>query len=256
MKTVKNIQNEVQKRVKDGHHSMEREEKAKIVHCEKDDYLKIKEAKNREIGEMIKEYERQNNIKVISEEELLDLIPESALYPIFYLPYNGRYSDSGTQITEYELYLIRNGINVFENEGNEYLDELQKTEDGIDLDDADTISEGEWECELQYEFESLPNGMRTKTLDVFVTDSYEAIKWYRGGLDDTTLHLRIHCDCGDGKFLIVVTQFEQLYYYRVYLEFMFDENGRRICLGTSYNVNNVIKIIMFYKNSGNCYGDC
>jgi hypothetical protein len=75
-------------------------------------------------------------------------------------------------------------------------------------------------------------------------------------LDDTTLHLKIHCDCGDGKFLIVVTQLEQLYFYGVYLEFEFDEKGRRICLGSSFNVDNVIKIIMYYKNSRNYYGIC
>jgi hypothetical protein len=75
---------------------------------------------SKEMYQIISEYEKQNDIECITEEELLYLIPESALYPNFYLPSHGKYSHSGIDISDYELYLMYKGVNVFENEGTEY----------------------------------------------------------------------------------------------------------------------------------------
>ena len=68
------------------------------------------------------------------------------------------------------------------------------------------------------------------------------------------MYLRIHCDAGDGKFLIVKTNMEDLYFYRVYLESQFDEKGRYKQLGTCIDSDDVIKIIRYYLKTGEFYG--
>jgi hypothetical protein len=209
---------------------------------------------SKEMYQIINEYEQQNDIECITEVELLYLIPESELYPNFYLPSHGKYSHSGIDILDYELYLMYNGVNVFENEGSEYQEELQQTEDGIDLGDVDCINQDEYERELQDEISAKLFAMRTEIVDVYVTDAEEAIKLYRSELDDNTLQLRVHCDAGDGKFLILVTHAEYFYLYGIYLEFEYEDNGRMKNLGTCTDADDVYTIIMYYIHTGKAYG--
>jgi len=132
-----------------------------------------------ELAQIISEYEQQNKIECITEEELLDLIPESELWPNVYLPSYGRYSHSGIDIPDYDYYLLGKGINLIEGDTPEYLEhleELQQTQDGIDLGDADRIDESEWECSLVEDLEYYLS-LRTETVEVYVTDACEAIKW-------------------------------------------------------------------------------
>jgi hypothetical protein len=231
-----------------------------IPELEEISYERQETTKIPELGNIIREYEEQNNIERITEEELLDLVPESTLYPNEYFPPWGTYWDYGIEITDYEAYLLRKGENIVEpsprtvweqqildgvllqwnmteggydlgdfgqlsendqfvdlrdeyyddlidkhygtstsrnnmyinSDQNEVIDENDVTLYSNDLGYADSISQGEWECELHDEVESLPNGIRTKIVDVYVTDSDEAIKWYCSDLDNTTLHLKIH----------------------------------------------------------------
>jgi hypothetical protein len=217
--------------------------------------LKISdETKTLEIERIIREYKEQNNIEILTEEELLDLIPESALYPNLYLTSSGRYSDSGLIISDYELYLLLNGYNPFEDEGSKYLEELQQTVDGIDLGDADFIDEGEWECSLEEELEHYLS-LRTKTIEVYVTDAKEVINLLNSRMDETTYSLIIHWNTGDRKFRIIRSDEEQFYFYQVILEFDSNNGKSSLYLGSDTWCSSVLGIIGYYLETGNSTED-
>jgi hypothetical protein len=66
-----------------------------------------------EFSRMIADYELQNGIEVITEEELLDIIPESELYPNLY--FFERWDDYIT-ISDYEWHQLKNGFDPFTGE--------------------------------------------------------------------------------------------------------------------------------------------
>jgi len=65
---------------------------------------------------MIADYELQNGIEVITEEELLDIIPESELYPNLYLPEGWEDDFFSWHISDYEWDQLQNGFNPFTGE--------------------------------------------------------------------------------------------------------------------------------------------
>ncbi|MBK8884041.1 MAG: hypothetical protein IPN67_17200 [Bacteroidales bacterium] len=69
-----------------------------------------------EFSRMIADYELQNGIEVITEEELLDFIPESELYPNLYLPEGWEDDFFSWHISDYEWDLLQSGFNPFTGE--------------------------------------------------------------------------------------------------------------------------------------------
>ena len=69
-----------------------------------------------EFSRMIADYELQNGIEVITEEELLDIIPESELYPNLYLPEGWEDDFFSWHISDYEWDQLQNGFNPFTGE--------------------------------------------------------------------------------------------------------------------------------------------
>lgn len=200
---------------------------------------------------IIQEYMDHCKIENITEEELTDIFGQSILPPDqFYPNGEGPYVD----INYNDYYMLNQGINPFEGWEfsviQDYLDKLLQTEDGIDLGEFECMSRGEFESEQFYDL----MGIKTETEDVYCSDADDAINWYYAPMDEITRHRRIHCDAGDGKFLIIKTDADFFYFYGVYLEFEYDENGKRIELGTCTDPDDVIKIIMYYINTGESYG--
>lgn len=219
-------------------------------------YYKIREMKKivaewYAMEQIINEYKTLECIEDITEEELTDIFGQSILPPAEYFPYGEGFF---VEINYYNDYLLNHGINPFEGWEfsviQDYLDNLLQTEDGIDLGEFECMSRGEFEFEQFYDLK----GIKTETEDVYCSDADDAINWYYAPMDEITLHRRIHCDAGDGKFLIIKTDADFFYFYGVYLEFEYDENGRRIELGTCIDPDDVIKIIMYYINTGESYG--
>ena len=66
-----------------------------------------------ELSRMIADYELQNGIEVITEEELLDIIPESELYPNLYFVES---LDDYISISDYEWHQLKNGFDPFTGE--------------------------------------------------------------------------------------------------------------------------------------------
>ena len=66
-----------------------------------------------ELSRMIADYELQNGIEVITEEELLDIIPESVLYPNLYFPEEW---DDYINISDYDWHQLINGFDPFTGE--------------------------------------------------------------------------------------------------------------------------------------------
>ena len=66
-----------------------------------------------ELSRMIADYELQNGIEVITEEDLLDIIPESVLYPNLYFPEGW---DDNINISDYEWHQLKNGFDPFTGE--------------------------------------------------------------------------------------------------------------------------------------------
>jgi len=66
-----------------------------------------------ELSRMIADYELQNGIEVITEEELLDIIPESELYPNLYFFEKW---DDYISISDYEWHQLINGFDPFTGE--------------------------------------------------------------------------------------------------------------------------------------------
>jgi hypothetical protein len=69
-----------------------------------------------EFSRLIADYELQNGIEVITEEELLDIIPESELYPNLYLPEGWEDDFFSWHISDYEWDQLQNGFNLFTGE--------------------------------------------------------------------------------------------------------------------------------------------
>jgi hypothetical protein len=136
--------------------------------------MKKQEARNSEMMKIITEYEEQNNIGCITEEEITDIFGIGTLYPNYMIPMSDWIDTSLWTFWDWESYYRDYGINDMGNSENIAKENL--IYDYFNLSDDAFFNQDEWECELQDEFEALPNGMRTKTLDVFVTDSDEAIK--------------------------------------------------------------------------------
>jgi len=209
---------------------------------------------NKEMKQIIQEYQEQNNIDDISEEEITNIFGESFLFPHLYLPRGGKDFYDCIILADYEHNLLLMGFNIIEDYISEYLEEHKKTEDGIDLGDNDTFNQLDWEMEIEDEIDFIKLSMRTETKEVFCTDAFDAIKWYRSEMDDTTLFLKVHCDAGDGKFLIIKANAEHFYFYSVYLDFAYDEHCQKIELGTCTDPDDVYKIIMYFLKTGEAYG--
>jgi hypothetical protein len=97
-----------------------------------------------EMTRIIFEYKEQNKIPCITEEELTDIFGDSFLPPDQYYPYGEGFA---VEITYHDAYMLNQGINPFEGWEyrviQEYLDEILQTEDGIDLGNADQLSEND-----------------------------------------------------------------------------------------------------------------
>ena len=130
------------------------------------------------------------------------------------------------------------------NRENEMIKEL------YDLGDADCLNEGEWERSLEEELE-YKLSIRTKTVEVNVTDFSDFIHWLYRGMEETTYQLKIHWNTGGRKFLIKVSDEEQFYYYQVILESDSNNGKNSLYLGSDSWRSSVWAIIDYYLETGN-----
>lgn len=121
------------------------------------------------------------------------------------------------------------------------------------VEEPDTISIGELEQSSEDEWEYYLS-LRTKTVDVFVDDISEVINLLNNGWDKTVYLLKIHWNAGDNKFLILVSDEEQFYYYKVVLETKGDNTNCTLYLGSSMYSEEVFDIIQFYRETGCALG--
>jgi hypothetical protein len=121
------------------------------------------------------------------------------------------------------------------------------------FEDPDTITEGEWEESLEEDW-GYYLSLRTKTVDVFVEDISEAINLLHNGWDETVYLLKIHWKEGDHKFLVMVSDEEQSYYYQVVLESEVGVGIGTLYLGSGLHFESIIDIIRFYRETGCALG--
>lgn len=112
----------------------------------------IDETYEESIDRIIQEYKKQNNIDVITKEEMTDLFGESTIAPYFNL-YQTSYG-SIIPITDYECYMLHQGINVIEWPFYDFSATFNLTGDGYDLGDAETMCIGEYESEINDQLKS------------------------------------------------------------------------------------------------------
>lgn len=211
------------------------------------------------MGEIIDEYKRQNKIDVLTDEEFTNIFGESTLYPHYSLPVYGNDFYYGILISDYELYIFRQGIDLIEDPGFklylEYEDEMRQSEDGCDLGDADRISQGEWECELQDE-QDYYLSIRTKTIELYVDNMNDLDKVLHEPIHETISHLIIHMEANAKKFLIVVTIEEQLIFYRVFHQIDLNSPDNLKSLGWDIYPESVLEMIDYFIETGltiRCY---
>lgn len=121
------------------------------------------------------------------------------------------------------------------------------------VEEPDTITLGELERSSEEEWEYYLS-LRTKTVDVFVDDISAAINLLNNDWDETVYLLKIHCEEGDHKFLIKVSDEEQNYYYQVLLESGEGDGARSLFLGSGIHIESISDIIKFYRETGCALG--
>jgi hypothetical protein len=133
---------------------------------------------------------------------------------------------------------------------NEKEMEIEMMKELCYMGDADSLNEGEWECLLEEELEHYLS-LRTKTIEVNVTDFADFSHWLYRGMEETTYLLKIHWNTGDRKFLIKVSDEEQFYFYQVILEFDCNNGKSSLYLGSDTWLSSVWGIIDYYLETGN-----
>ncbi len=281
---------------------MESNEMTENIRKSKETCLKINdEEKALEIGRIIREYKEQNNIEILTEEDLINIFGIEALYPDPNMPISEWFDHSICTVCDWQDYYYSdynintiNNISISDefdeidlgstdqlNKDDEFMDlidneylpnwlpddypqvseakywkecekyiEIEMIKELYDLGDADSIDEGEWECSMEEELEYYLL-LRTKTVEVNVTDVFEVMHWVSNGMEETTFCLKIHWDEGDRKFLIRVSDEEQCLFYQVILEFDYNNSTSFIYLGDTYSPGSVLSIIDSYID-GKC----
>lgn len=121
------------------------------------------------INRIIQEYKEQNNIDIITKEEVTDLFGESSIDPSYYQSKDG----SIFAITDYECYMLHQGINVIEWPFHDFSAIFNFTEEGYDLGDAETMSLGEYESEINDQLNS--EGIETSIESSAYSEQFNSI---------------------------------------------------------------------------------
>ncbi|MBN1183363.1 MAG: hypothetical protein JXB49_13810, partial [Bacteroidales bacterium] len=123
------------------------------------------------------------------------------------------------------------------------------------VEEPDCIDEGELKFMLAQDLEYYFS-LKSKTLDVYVSDISEVMELLERPLGETIYRLIVHWNGGENRFIIVITDIEQYYSYKVALENETHKIDRAIYLGSSYDPTYVLDIIQYYQNTGKALGYC
>jgi hypothetical protein len=214
-----------------------------------------------ELSQMIHDYQMQNGIEIITEEELLD-IAESDLYPHIVFSKGAIDFCDSFRISDYEFQLLQSGFDPF----TEELLDIQLRSDfhfiGVDViyegfvdkyesmkyDDPE-IDEIEWESALADDLEYYAS-LRSKTLEVTAANNNELIDLLESQMDETTYCLKIHWRFDNLNFLIRIIDEEQFYWYTVFLDFNGKKGTELKYLGSDECPGTVLRIIDYYLETG------
>jgi len=174
----------------------------------------------------------------ITKEEFTYLFGGSAPFPSYYFIGSGKHFDYFS-ISDYDYYQLKNGYNPFT--GEFYYTE-PTAEELIEFEEYNSINEGEYEAELEDDFEYYAS-LRTKTKDIYVSSISELTNLLNSELHETIYNLRIHCNADNAKFLISVFNLEDIYYYQIILESSNDGMYLGSCINSKY-VLDIIQILL------------
>ena len=118
-----------------------------------------------------------------------------------------------------------------------------------DLDYADSISQGEWECELQDDQDYFLS-LRTKAVDFYVADMTELDRLLNESIHETIFRQVIHMEVNAKMFLIVVTVDEQLIFYRVFHQIDLNSPDNLKSLGWDISPESVLEMIDYFIETG------
>jgi hypothetical protein len=156
--------------------------------------------------------------------------PDNTLCSFFY--------DLGDNINEY--YKIINA-------DNEY--------DYMKMEEPDCIDQGEWEFMLYQDLEYY-SSLKSGEVDVYVSDISNLIELLNKPLEETVFRLYIHWNDGENKFLIMVTDYQPFFSYKVGLEKETNNLESVIYLGNCIDSSYVLDIIQYFQNTGKSLGYC
>ncbi len=123
------------------------------------------------------------------------------------------------------------------------------------VEEPDTIDEGEWEFLVAQDLEYY-SSLKSKDVDVYVSDILEVIELLNKPMDETAFRLLVHWNDGENQFLIMVNDYEQYCFYKVGLEKETSNIDRAIYLGSSMYSMFVLDIIQYFQNTGKALGYC
>ena len=115
----------------------------------------VKRIKVLEKQNIVAEYEEQNNIKRITDEEITNIFGESELFPA-YMYDNTKAGFDYWEITDYQFLML-----LKEERRHNYIEYIRQIEQSYDLGEAESLSEGEYYFELNSELETkIPSNIK------------------------------------------------------------------------------------------------
>lgn len=115
--------------------------------------------------------------------------------------------------------------------------------------DFDTMDNVEWECIMEEEMERYES-FRTKILEFHVTDKDELIKLLQNEMNETIYRLKIHFNAGGRKFLIIISDMVQFYWYKVLIESESRKDNSLKYIGSDCNPEAVLYFINYFLETG------
>lgn len=116
-------------------------------------------------------------------------------------------------------------------------------------DDLDIVDDIECECIMAEEMERY-DLLRTKIQEYHITDKDELTRLLQSEMDETVYRLKIHFNTGDRKFLIIVTDMVQFYWYKVLIELVSWKDIRLKYLGSDCDPEAVLYFIGYFSETG------
>lgn len=117
------------------------------------------------------------------------------------------------------------------------------------VEEPDSLSQGESECSLADDLDYFLS-KRTKTVELYVDDMDELDQLLHEPIHWTISHLIIHMEASGKKFLIVVTVYGQLIYYKVIIQINPNSPNNLKTLGWDIFPESVLEMIDYFIETG------